>query len=220
MRLLIKFAIKITYTDNSTDQAVMSYYSAYTRDTNYLIFQHRHATNNYNLYSEAAGNSIIVEFFTVSSGSATTTPFLAHTVGLKHFIHWPEDEHSTDGTVALNLAKANQARLDALDLQVDNDTMPIHTITYDEDTALLAPLAGSAGDNAIETTWTDILSDDLLVIDWTKCEHLNDHSEHVIPGSNTDSGRMYVNVSNFNSVEWDGEFIYALDRAIQDKRFC
>ena len=117
---------------------------------------------------------------------------------------------------ALALAQANKARLDALDAAVDGGATPIHDITYDDTTALLAPLAGSAGNNAVETTYTDVQRGDLLVFDWTKCEHLNDHSEHVVPGSTTDAGRMYVAVDQFNNVEWDGEFIYALDRAVQD----
>ena len=63
--------------------------------------------------------------------------------------------------------------------------------------------------------WT-FQATDLIVIDWTKCEHLNHHSEHIVPGSGSDAGRMYVSVSNFDNVEWDGEILYALDRAVQD----
>ena len=210
-----KVAIKITYSDMDTDEAVCAYYNSYTRDVNYLEFQHRHATDNYNLYSEAAGNAIKIEFFTVGSdGNATTTPFLTHLVGTEHWILWSDG--GTDGATALNLARANQARIDALDAAVDGGAMPIHDITYDNTTALLAPLAGDAGDFAVETTYNDVKSTDLLVIDWTKCEHLNHHGEHVVPGSGSDAGRMYVNVSSFDNTEWDGELLYALEHAIQD----
>ena len=210
-----KVAIKITYSDMDTDEAVCAYYNSYTRDVNYLEFQHRHATDNYNLYSEAAGNAIKVEFFTVGSdGNATTTPFLTHLVGTEHWLLWSDG--GTDGATALNIARANQARIDALDAAVDGGAMPIHDITYDNTTALLAPLAGDAGDFAVETTYNDVKSTDLIVIDWTKCEHLNHHGESVVPGSGSDAGRMVINVSSFDSVEWDGEILYALEHAIQD----
>ena len=120
------------------------------------------------------------------------------------------------GATALNIARANQARIDALDAAVDGGAMPIHDITYDNTTALLAPLAGDAGDFAVETTYNDVKSTDLIVIDWTKCEHLNHHGESVVPGSGSDAGRMVINVSSFDSVEWDGEILYALEHAIQD----
>ena len=211
-----KLAIKITFSDGDTDEAVCAYYNSYTRDVNYLEFQHRHATDNYNLYSEAASNAISIEFFTVNSdGTASTTPFLTHSVGTKHWLRWP-NEDGNDVARALNLAEANRARLDALDAAVNGDAMPIHDVTYDDTTALTAPLAGDAGDFAVETTYNDIQATDLIVIDWTKCEHLNHHSEHIVPGSGSDAGRMYVNVSQFDNVEWDGELLYALERAIQD----
>ena len=210
-----KVAIKITYSDMDTDEAVCAYYNSYTRDVNYLEFQHQHASDNYNLYSEAAGNTIKIEFFTVGSdGNATSTPFLTHLVGTEHWLLWSDG--GTDGATALNLARANQARLDALDAAVDGNAMPLHDITYDDTTALTAPLADNAGDFAVATRYTDVKSTDLLVIDWTKCEHLNHHSEHVVPGSGSDSGRMYVNVSQFDNNEFDGEFVYALERALQD----
>ena len=210
-----KIAVKITFSDGDTDEAVCAYYNSYTRNVNYLEFQHRHASDNYNLYSEAAGNAISVEFFTVNAGGmATTTPFLTHSVGTKHWIHWPND--GGESGKAWNLAQANAARIDALDVQVDGDATPLHDITYDDTTALTAPLAGNAGDFAVSTVYTDVKSGDLLVFDWKKCEHLNSHSEHVIPGSGSDAGRMYVSVDQFDNVEWDGEILYAVDRAIQD----
>ena len=210
-----KVAIKITFGDMDTDEAVCAYYNSYTREVNYLEFQHRHATDNYNLYSEAAGNTIKVEFFTVGSdGNATTTPFLTHLVGTEHWLLWSDG--GTDGATALNIARANQARIDALDAAVDGGAMPIHDITYDNTTALVAPLAGDAGDFAVETTYNDVKSTDLVVIDWKKCEHLNHHSEHIVPGSGSDAGRMVINVSNFDAAEWDGEILYALEHAIQD----
>ena len=210
-----KVAVKITFSDGDTDEAVCAYYNSYTRDVNYLEFQHQHASDNYNLYSEAQGNAISVEFFTVGSdGNATTTPFLTHAVSTKHWLRWPAG--GVVDSPAYNLAQANKARLDALDAAVNGGAMPIHTVTYDDTTALTAPLAGDAGDFAVSTTYSDIKPGDLLVIDWTKCEHLNHHSEHVLPGSGSDAGRMYVSVDQFDRTEWDGEILYALEHAIQD----
>ena len=213
-------AIKVTMADGSTtDEAVLAYYNSYERTDHYIIWQHRHATDNYNLYTEDAGNNVKIEFFTTSGSppAATTTPLLTHTAGLKHWLHWPVGEDPTeDGRTALNLAQANAARLDALDMHVDGIAEPIHSQTYDDSTALLAPTAGNAGDFAVSQTFNNILTDDLLVIDWKKCDHLNHHDEHVEPGSTTDSGRMYFYPRNFDGEEWDGEFIYASDRAIQN----
>ena len=211
-----RVAIKITFSDGDTDEAVCAYYNSYTRNVNYLEFQHQHATDNYNLYSEASGNAIGVEFFTVDgSGNATTTPFLTHAVSTKHWLHWPPGG-ADNNSPAYNLAQANAARLDALDAAVDGGATPLHDVTYDDTTALTAPLAGDAGDFAVETTYNDVRATDLIVIDWTKAEHLNHHSEHILPGSGSDAGRMYVSVSNFDNVEWDGEILYALERALQD----
>ena len=213
-------AIKVTMADGTTtDEAVLAYYNSYTRTDNYIIWQHRHASDNYNLYAEDAGNAIKIEFFTTSGSppAATTTPLFTHTAGLKHWLHWPGGEDPTeDGRTALNLAQANAARLDALDMHVDGVAEPIHSQTYDENTALLAPTSGNAGNFAISQAFSNILTDDLIVIDWKKCDHLNHHDEYVVPGSDTDSGRMYLHPRNFDNTEWDGEFIYATDRAIQD----
>ena len=219
-------AIKVTMADGTTtDEAVLAYYNQYIRrdtsgtDTTYIIWQHRHASDNYNLYTEDAGNAIKIEFFTTSGSTpaATTTPLLTHAVALKHWIHWPtNDTPSADARAALNLAQANKARIDALDLHVDGDAEPLHTQTYDENTALVAPLAGNAGDFAVSETFSDVLTDDLIVVDWRKCDHLNHHDEHVVPGSNTDAGRMYFYPRNFDTEEWDGEFLYGLERALQD----
>ena len=217
--------LKVTMADGTTtDEAVMAYYNQYVRnangvDTTYIIWQHRHSTDNYNLYTEDAGNAITIEFFTVTGDppAATTTPLLTHAAALKHWIHWPtSDDPSADARAALNLAQANAARLDALDTHVDGTATPLHTQTYDENTALVAPLAGDAGDFAISETFTGVLTDDLLVVDWTKCDHLNHHDEHVLPGSDTDAGRMYFYPSNFDGDEWDGEVLYGVDRALQD----
>ena len=213
-------AIKVTMADGTTtDEAVLAYYNQYERETTYIIWQHRHASDNYNLYAEDAGNAITIEFFTVTGDppAATTTPLLTHTADLKHWLLWPtNDESSADARTALNLAQANAARLDALDAHVDGTATPLHTVTYDEDTALLAPPSGSAGDFAISETFSGVLTDDLLVVDWTKCDHLNHHDEHVLPGSDTDAGRMYFYPSNFDNTEWDGEILYGLERALQD----
>ena len=213
-------AIRVTMADGSTtDEAVLAYYNSYERETNYIIWQHRHASDNYNLYSEAAGNAITIEFFTTSGSTpaATTTPLFTHAVSTKHWLLWPGGEDPTeDGRTALNLAQANAARLDALDMHVDGVAEPIHSQVYDENTALLAPLAGNAGAFAVSQSFSNILTDDLIVVDWTRCEHLNHHDENVVPGSTTDSGRMYMYPRNFDNTEWDGEFVYALDRAIQN----
>ena len=213
-------AIKVTMADGTTtDEAVLAYYNQYERTDHYIIWQHRHASDNYNLYTEDAGNNVKIEFFTTSGSppAATTTPLLTHEAGVKHWLHWPGGEDPTeDGRTALNLAQANAARLDALDMHVDGVAEPIHSQTYDENTALLAPTSGNAGNFAISQTFSNILTDDLIVIDWKKCEHLNHHDEYVVPGSDTDSGRMYLHPRNFDNTEWDGEFIYAEDRAIQD----
>ena len=195
-----------------SDVVTMGYYNLYMRDTDYLVFQHRKDSGNYNLYDEESGNNLGATF---RVGDSTGTQF-THAVSVKHWLLWHNDPPELDGSRALEIAQANQARLDALDLQVDGSATPLHTVTYDEDTALLAPTAGNAGDFAISTTFNDIMHGDLLVFDWKKCEHLNDHSEHVLPGSNTDAGRMYVSVDSFNADEWDGEFIYAVDRAVQN----
>ena len=217
--------LKVTMADGTTtDEAVMAYYNQYVRttdgvDTTYIIWQHRHPTANYNLYAEDAGNAVSIEFFTVTGDppAATTTPLLTHAAALKHWIHWPTNEGpSSDARSALNLAQANKARLDALDAHVDGTATPLHTQVYDENTALVAPLAGNAGDFAISETFSGVLTDDLLVVDWTKCEHLNHHDEHVLPGSDTDAGRMYLYPSNFDGDEWDGEILYGLERALQD----
>ena len=195
-----------------SDVVTMGYYNLYVRDTDYLIFQHRRDSGNYNLYDEAAGNNLGV---TLRAGDSTGTQF-THAVSLEHWVLWPNDADDGAADKALSLARANAARLDAYDVQVDGTATPLHTVTYDEDTALLAPASGFGGQSAVSTTYNDIQRGDLLVFDWTKCDHLNSHSEHVVPGSNTDSGRMYISVNSFDNDEWNGEFIYALDRALQD----
>ena len=213
-------AIKVTMADGTTtDEAVLAYYNQYERSEHYVIWQHRHETDNYNLYNEDAGNAIKIEFFTTrgSTPAATKTPLFTHDAAMKHWIHWPTGEDPTeDGRTALSLAQANSARIDALDMHVDGISEPIHSQTYDENTALRAPTAGNAGDFAISQVFNNILTDDLIVIDWKKCEHLNHHDEYVVPGSDTDSGRMYLHPRNFDNTEWNGEFVYAVDRAIQN----
>ena len=212
-------AIRVTMADGSTtDEAVLAYYNQYERETHYIIWQHRHASDNYNLYSEEAGNAITIEFFTTSGSTpaATTTPLFTHAVSTKHWLLWPGgDDPTEDGRTALNLAQANAARLDALDMHVDGVAEPIHSQVYDENTDLRAPTAANSGDLAVSQTFSNILTDDLIVIDWERCDHLNHHDENVVPGSTTDSGRMYMYPRNFDNTEWNGEFVYALDRAIQ-----
>ena len=211
-------AIRVTMADGSTtDEAVLAYYNQYERETHYIIWQHRHASDNYNLYSEAAGNAITIEFFTTSGSppAATTTPLFTHAVSTKHWLLWPGgDDPTEDGRTALNLAQANAARLDALDMHVDGVAEPIHSQVYDENTNLRAPTAQNSGDFAVSQSFSNILTDDLIVIDWERCDHLNHHDENVVPGSTTDSGRMYMYPRNFDNTEWNGEFVYALDRAI------
>ena len=207
-----KLHMTLALESGDSDIVDMAYYNAYQRETNYLIFQHQHASGNYNLYDEPAGNNMGATF-RINSNSGNQ---FAHAAALRHWLLWPAKDPTATGREALNLAEANAARLDAIDTQVDGSAMPIHEQTYDDTTALLAPTLGNDGNLAVSETFNNIEPDDLLVVDWTKCEHLNHHSEHVVPGSTTDNGRMYFYPHNFNSTEFDGEFIYAEDRAIQD----
>ena len=208
-----KLHMTLALQSGDSDVVDMSYYSAYERDTHYLIFQHRHASDNYNLYDEAAGNNLGATF---KVGSSTGTVF-SHAVSLKHWVIWNNnDPGASDGSVSLNLARANAARLDAIDNQVDGSSTPTHSHTFDDTTALTAPAADNSAALAVSEVFNNVEPDDLLVVDWTKCEHLNDHSEHVLPGSTTDAGRMYFHPNNFGANEWDGEFIYALEKALQD----
>ena len=207
-----KLHMTLALESGDSDIVDMAYYNAYQRETNYLIFQHQHASGNYNLYDEPAGNNMGATF-RINSNSGNQ---FAHAAALRHWLLWPAKDPTATGREALNLAEANAARLDAIDTQVDGSAMPIHEQAYDDTTALLAPTLGNDGDLAVSETFNNIEPDDLLVVDWTKCEHLNHHSEHVLPGSTTDNGRMYFYPHNFNATEFDGEFIYAEDRAIQD----
>ena len=113
-----KVAMKITYPDDSTDEAVLAYFNSYIRilggaDTSYLLFQHRDTDNNYNLYTADDGALIDIEFFTVGSdGNATTTAFLTHPVALKHWIHWNvQAAPSNTGTGKDAVARAKLAPL-------------------------------------------------------------------------------------------------------------
>ena len=207
-----KLHMTLALESGDSDIVDMAYYNAYQRETNYLIFQHQHASGNYNLYDEPAGNNMGATF-RINSNSGNQ---FAHAAALRHWLLWPAKDPTATGREALNLAEANAARLDAIDTQVDGSAMPIHEQTYDDTTALLAPTLGNDGNLAVSETFNNIEPDDVLVVDWTKCEHLNHHSEHVVPGSTTDNGRMYFYPHNFNATEFDGEFIYAEDRAIQD----
>ena len=219
-------AIKVRYpTSGEPDEEVVcAYYGRYTRnvngaDTAFLQFGHRNSVDdgNFNLYTEEAESRIECEFFTVdSNGAATTTPFLTHGVGVKHWVQWPSTDPNGQAIQALALARGNQSRLDALDVQVDGTADPIHSVRYDDTTALLAPTAGNAGAFAVSETFNDIQAADLMVIDWTQAEHLNHHDEHVLPGSSTEAGRMYVNASQFDNSEFNGEVLYALEKALQD----
>ena len=219
-------AIKVSYptSGESAEEVVCAYYGRYTRnvngaDTAFLQFGHRNSVDdgNFNLYTEEAESRIQCKFFTVdSNGAATTTPFLTHTVALKHWLQWPSTDPNGQAIQALALARGNQARLDALDVQVDGTADPIHSVHYDDTTALTAPTAGNAGDFAVSETFNDIQAADLMVIDWTQAEHLNHHDEHVLPGSSTTAGRMYVNASQFDNSEFNGEILYALEKALQD----
>ena len=89
-----KIAIRITYPDDSRDEAVLAYFNSYIRilggaDTAYLLFQHRDTSDTYDLYTADDGTIVSLDFFTVDGdGNATTTPFLTHPVSLKHWIHW------------------------------------------------------------------------------------------------------------------------------------
>ena len=117
-------AIKVRYpTSGEPDEEVVcAYYGRYTRnvngaDTAFLQFGHRNSADdgNFNLYTEEAESRIECEFFTVdSNGAATTTPFLTHGVGVKHWVQWPSTDPNGQAIQALALARGNQSRLDAL----------------------------------------------------------------------------------------------------------
>ena len=212
-------AIKVTGESTNVDEAVLEYYSSYRRnlngtDTTYYIFSHRHASDNYDLFSEDEDHEVVIETFTVSSGSATTTPFLTHMAAQKHWIHHDTETDSTAAR-ALALALGNQSRLDAFDASVGL-AEPTHTKTYDENTALTAPTLGNDGDNAVETTFSSIKPDDLLFFEYKNFDHLNHHGEHIIPGSTEASGQMFVRAGNFDASEFNGEFGNAVDKARQN----
>ena len=215
-----KIAISVTFTESTNqDTAVLAYFNAYETDTNYLEFQHRlvdpdNSEAVYNLYEEAADKAFTFQFFTVDSdGNATTTPFLTHAVSTKHWVDW--EIETDDWREALKLAQGNAARLDAIDYQVDGSNTPVETVTYNEDTPLDASVNALGGQLSASTTLTGIKHSDILVFDWLRMGHLGDHNEHIVPGSTDEKGRMYVNVSQFSSDEYDGEFGYALDKAVQ-----
>ena len=219
-----KIAIEITLADGAVDRAVLSYSSTYSSRAGdlYVEWQARTATDgeNFNLKTADYDSSIGIRFFTVDAdGVATTTPLLTHGAGTKHWILFSNTaDAATRAEVAQaqQTADAAQARLDAIDNQVDGDTTPLHSVTYDDTTPLLAPASGYARDLAVATYFDDIEPDDLLVVDWKKCAHLNNHDEHIVPGSTDDAGRMYFYPSNFDASKWNGEFVNALEKALQD----
>ena len=212
-------AIKWTGASGNIDEAVLGYFSSYDKDINgtdqpIYIMSHRHATDNYHLLTEPTRNAWKAEFFTVVNGVASTTPFLTHETSEPHYVRF-DTETDSNAARALQLAIANQSRLDAFDASVGL-AEPIHTKTYDENTALTAPTLGNSGDNAVATTFSNIEPDDLLFFEYKNFDHLNHHSEHVIPGSTRASGQMFVRAGNFNASEFDGEFGNAIDRARQN----
>ena len=211
-----KLAILITYADNTTDAAVATYYNTYTHyengaDVQYIQFGHRQseADGNYALYAAEDDATFSAEFFTVGSdGNATTTHFLTHAVATKHWVVWVDAGDTTHTAEdALRQSNANAARLDALDSQVDGNATPVHELSVD-DTTDLAPHNQHV---AWSQTWDDVTPDTLVVIDWEGWEHLWHHAEHDLPGSTPASGRMYVNVNQFDLSADDGEFGFASD---------
>ena len=143
--------------ETTTDEAVLAYYNRYLRnadgtDTAYIIWQHHNPGGNYNLYTEAAGNLIKIEFLGVTGDppTATTTPLITHTAALKHWLLWPATDPGIDGRNALVLAQANEARLDALDIAVDS-TQPLQSETYDDSNTTLAVVMNNQGANATKT---------------------------------------------------------------------
>ena len=94
-----KIAIKVTFPgDGDKDEAVLAYYNQYTREETYILWQHRHASSNYNVYTADAGEAFTLEFFTVDGdGNATTTPLLTHTTNAKHWVEWQPDSSAQAG---------------------------------------------------------------------------------------------------------------------------
>ena len=94
-----KIAIKVTFPgDGDKDEAVLAYYNQYTREETYILWQHRHASSNYNVYTADAGEAFTLEFFEVDGdGNATTTPFLTHTTNAKHWVEWQPDSSAQAG---------------------------------------------------------------------------------------------------------------------------
>ena len=222
-----KIAVEVILPDNVVDRAVLSYLDDYTYRTTgdevFIEWQGTTGTEGENFHLNSADQditTIAIRFFTVDGdGNATTTHLLTHTTGMKHWILFNniDDAASRAAVVqAQQTADAAQARLDAIADQIDGTSTLLHSQTYDENTALIAPASGHGRDYAVSTTFSGVKLDDLIVVDWKKCDHLNDHSEHVVPGSDTDVGRMYFYARDFDTDSWNGEFIYALDKALQD----
>ena len=211
-----KLAIRITYADNTTDEAVGSYFNTYAHyengvDVQYIQFGHRQSEDdgNYALATAEDGATFSAEFFTVDGdGNATTTHFLTHAVATKHWVVWVDAGDTTHTAEdALRQSNANAARLDALDSQVDGNATPVHELSVD-DTTDLAPHNQHV---AWSQTWNDVTPDTLVVIDWEGWQHLGHHAEHSLPGSTPASGRMYVGVNEFDLSADDGEFGFASD---------
>ena len=186
-------AIKVTMADGTTtDEAVLEYYNQYLADTDYIIWEHRHATDNYNLYSEASGNVVTIEFFTTTGDPpvATTTPLLTHAADMKHWLLWAAIGGARN---ALALAQANQARLDALDIQV-GEAEPVSVATYDDSNTTLVVVYNHDTVNASKTI-TNVESTDLVVIDWTDFETYPDWDAYLVPGSTPARGRLHIQAS-------------------------
>ena len=158
-----KMAIKITFPDSSNvDEAVGAYYNQYSRndgssDIDYLEFQHRNSESdgNYHLFSEDAGDSFQIEFFTVDGmGAATTTAFLTHVVNLPH---WLEFVTGQDERLAQWLTDTG-AEIRALSANVKQDIDDLAGATAGAAlvTALPDPDTYSAGTKVILTQDVDV----------------------------------------------------------------
>ena len=190
-------AIKVTMADGTTaDEAVLEYYNQYLADTDYIIWEHRHATDNYNLYSEASGNGVTIEFFTTTGDppAATTTPLLTHAADMKHWLLWAAIGGARN---ALALAQANQARLDALDIQV-GEAEPVSVATYDDSNTTLVVVYNHDTVNASKTI-ANVESTDLVVIDWTDFETYPDWEAYLVPGSTPARGRLHIQASEIGN---------------------
>ena len=203
-----KLHMTLTLGSGDTDEVLLNYYSAYTRDTSYLIFQARRTGNSpYNLYEESAGNGMKATF---RVGSDTGTLF-THAVSAKHWILWDQKSGSGDATAQEAYAKAValEARLNALDAHVDG-VDPVVTATYDDSNVVMNPAANR---RTFKTVLDDAQQDDLVVVEWKNFHPYRTlWFDHIVPGSSDVRGRSYFNFRDVDSSPSDGELGYSTGR--------